>query len=588
MHSRASRRSVVFRLLFTCSAVTAIAPGVAQFGGGKPQIPAQPVLSVYQQTISTEKLDIKPVAAGLGPIGPAMPAQLEETGINPALYQGTLAALQTYVRAIASVGPRPDIIPRIRFKLDPRPNAFAVSGEEIQLTTGMFKLIQENIQANPEAIQQLLFLLCHEYSHVLYDHPRLYGAKDKDVGIAKIAATAIKVASTVNDLSAKSGGSTVFDRRVMGTMQGTLALSPVIESEIYRVSFAPYHKEQESLADFAATDLMRKLQRGDARDAIGILTVYEQYDNSLVGQLKEGLKNLGSALKGSMEQMRAAAPALLAKNGPGAVLRQAENSVLKAIMNTLTGIIQRRLNRNTAHLYYSREKRGDAVKLYADKFFPRTAVAASAETTNAWASRFKVTAPIQLANTFDSEFGPDDAAQKARMLLLKQDGIGARATLDAAKAKFGAAAPTIAPSGGKKKGRKAAPSKAPAAPTPGIRSAFFHIVDAETYAFAGETANAVAAYLRATTLPEAQLRSFLDMAALQDLTGDGGGALVTLNRAGTRFGEQDVLLAKINHHLARNEMEAAKALLPACHSYPSITRQCDDAVAQRDDKDDDD
>ncbi len=575
----------------------AITPGATQlFGSGKPSIPDRPVLDTYSQTVSKEKLTIAPVTAGLGPVGDASQAEMLGTGINPALYRQTLQGLQSYIVAIAKAGPRPDVVPRVRFKLDDRPNAFAVSEEEIQLTTGMYKKINDNLAKDPEAIQQLLFILSHEYGHILYDHPQLYAKKSTDVGIAKVATPAIGIATAMNQVSAATGGGTVADRKAMGTMQAALALSPVIETEFYRVVYGPYQREQESLVDFAASDLMTKLKRGDPRDASGILTVFETYDNSLVGQLKAGLKNLGDAFKRSMDELRATALATMMRSGPSAVLQRAEQSFLKAIFASVGEMFLRRFNRNSVHLHYSAERRVDGVKLYSDKFYPREASAASAETLAAWAGRNNVTSPSQLVATFEREYGPDEAASEARLMLLSQDVAGARKIMDAAKVKY--AAPARAPAPAKpaaKKGKGGAAKKpaAPAAPSPpaeptGIRSTFFHFVDAQIYTFAGDTPNAIAAYKRAIALPEVSSKIYLDLAALQDLAGDGSAALATLDQGGAKFGEEAVIVAKIRHHAALNQMELATALVTRCAAFPRLAKECSAAIPSDHDSDDDD
>ncbi len=172
------------------------------------------------------------------------------------------------------------------------------------------------------------------------------------------------------------------------------------------------------------------------------------------------------------------------------------------------------------------------------------------------------------------------------MLLLTQDYAGARAVLDAAKRTFAARSVPATPTTpvatpkprrkGAKAGRNARSAVQPAvrAEVPGIRSANFHIVDAQTYALEGRLVEADGAYRRATALPEAPATAFLALAALEDLQGKHAGATATLDIVSRRFGERTAILARIKHYLGIGDLAAATPLVARCAAYPDLVQSC--------------
>lgn len=560
----------------------AAAPASADLFGGKPKIPDVPVLKSYDQYVAKGNLKLSAVSTGLVALAPgAIPRDLERAGIDPALYTRTLSGLQSYVALIAASGPRPDIVPRVTLQLSERANAFA-RADEIILTTGMLKLVTERMTEDEKQINQLIFILGHEYSHILYDHPRLYEAKSKDVGIAKFLSRALSIGSAINNVAGKAGTSGPVSPQVMGSVQGALALSPFIEMELYRVTGAPYKKEQESLVDYASSDLMDQLPLGDPRDGSNILLVYDKYDDSLVGQMKAGLKHLGDNLKLSLAIVAQAAPEALMNGGPKAVLEQAKSGIAAALAKTFLDFLGRRYDKNKIHLYYSADDRVEGVRLYSDRHHPRKAEVVSSATIGRFFAKAKAPAPREFAQDYADEYGPDEAASKAAIALSRGDIAGARQLLDAVKARIAArVAPAVAVKGkAKGKGKGKGPPKLVEKSGPAsIGSVLYHMVDGQTFTFEGKFAEAIAAYKRAIALPRAPAKAYFDLAAVQSLTGDQAGTLATLDKAAAEFGEPAVIVAKIRHSVAIGNVPAATALVTRCAAYPDLAKSCAAAAA---------
>jgi Zn-dependent protease with chaperone function len=601
--SPARSRRFTGAIATTAFVAVSLLPSAAEAYRDKPKIPKEPVLSVYTQTLAAEKLAaIAPVSTGLAALTQGYSERsLQDPQLNPDMYRGTIDILRQYLRLIAQKGPRKDVVPRVELVRSDMINGKAESQEVIVLTTGLVDRIAGNIRTSDANVEQLLFTLAHEYAHVLYDHPRRFSQKVKPVGVAKLLGTALVVAGVVNNISASDGKGGAIDPKAIGAIQVAFALSPLIELEIYRAAFAPYKKEQESIADFAAVDLMDALKVGDPRQACTWLLDLDKYDDSLKAQLKSGLKRMGNNFKASMAVVAVQAPGLLMQEGPKAVLEQAQKNLLRAALVSAVDFLGRRFDKKRIHLYYSADKRVDAIKAYANKFFPAGEQQASLVTQSAWASQNNVPNPTRLVDTFEREHGPDKAASAAKLRLIENDVAGARSILDAAKARFvtlsRALAPEPAPAKpapkGKGKGKgKGKPAKAaPAPPPPVIASAYFHIIDGQTYMAEGRIEQAAMALNLATLQPVAPLSAFQMLASAQSTLGRNAAVLATLDRAAAIFGEQQVILLRIRHYVATSNRAKAEEVAARCAQFGDLAQRCQEALPlldKNEDRNDDD
>ncbi|OYU14550.1 MAG: hypothetical protein CFE37_10075 [Alphaproteobacteria bacterium PA4] len=600
------------------AAKTPAAPAFVRKAGGIP-LPDKPVLDTYDKAVVTEKLAIAPVAAGFGPMAEPLTDEKQRPQIDPLAYAGTIYRLQGIVNAIAKAGPRPDIVPRIRLEFSARTDAYTPSNSEIVLTTGVLAMVSQNTTDVDAQLQRLVFLLGHEYAHVLYDHPNRFAQKSKPVPVGDLISTGLVLFAAVNQLAGpQQDGGSLISQDIIGGLQGALALSPLIELELHRIGYAPYRKEQESLADFASVDFFgkRRLAYGDPRSASKVLDAYEKYDDNLIAQLQKATKTLESRLKTNLSAFAEAAPDSLMNGGLQSTLDMAKGRILAAIVEAAMDIIKRHFDKDKIHLYYSSDRRIEAISAYAGNFQEQAAQQVStedaaafdesakpAETGDAFAKRVNIATPSELFNGFNREYGPDQAATTASQLNVEGKYAEARKLLDAARAQFIALtrnATADKPAPPKKpdkkpaaKGKARTPASAPAAaaPPPRIRSAFFHMVDGQTYSFEGRLAEAELAYARAIDSVGAPVSAYITLASIRDALRKPAAALSALDLAGKRFGDREVIVARIKHYVGTGELEAAKALVTRCESYGDLAKECAAAVPKPksdDDADDDD
>ncbi len=576
---------------------------------GQANIPKEKVLSdnAYLAVVAREKLNIAPVAAGFLPSvvqagdGDSLP------DLNALQYQESRAILQEYVALIARLGPRKDIVPRVTLVLDERPNAFAVSSEQISITTGLVSQIANSIKENKDAGFELIFLLAHEYGHILFDHPRRYAKKIQPVGFEHFFGSALQVAVTINRFTGAAGAGAVVNKDVLSGIGGAISLSPYLEAELHRYVYGPYVKDAESLADFVAVDLFDRLNEFDKkknpdkfiavdpRVASAFLSQMEKYDNSVVGQLQQGAKRLGKDLEQSMNAFAKTVPDTIMQSGPEAVWQNAQNSLAKGAGKWILDTISKRFSKEEVHIYYSAEKRVKAINAYADKFYPLKVKAVNNSTLESFGSKIRSTADLitednnissfgKFADVYTSDFAPDKAANEARLLLASRDIVGARAVLDAVIKQIGAKAAAMPASvpgkpaarqGKGKKSVKAAVAPTKVAPETTIKSSSFHMANAQTYIFEGKPAAAETAYKLAIAQPGVPYSAYIDLATVQDQLGRPAEAERSLDKGAQIFGENKFVIARISHYKGLQKNDKVLELIGKCAEIKELKAQCD-------------
>lgn len=551
--------------LLTGAAVLAATPAHAQFGGGKPKIPDARVLDTYDQVVIDENLQIAPVSAGLTG-GTIETDDLVDAGLNPENYSGTLKLLQQYMNRIAEMGPRKDVIPKVTLKLALLADASTPSRDEVVITTGLVDILLKSQASERDFQSALAFILAHEYGHVLYDHPTLFAQKEEESkNLSKAISTALVYTSQMQSLAAKvSPDLAKANMDASNVLASASSLSPYVEMEMYRVSVAPYRREQESLADFMSTDLMRQFTGTDQEYAaimnphagMQALSVFQDYDNSIAGQLSAGLKHLQDEMKTAGKEIEGQAQQLATDFNTANFLSNVQGSIAKGALNFLVGIVSRRFDKDKIHLHYSSEKRIEGVDEYLTTFYDPIPEFVDGSDFSGFEAFSGFPTAEQMGKTFTKEYAPDKASQTAKLALLNDDVAGARAAMDAVDA-----------------------SK--------VTSAYFHAIDGTVWQRMGEYGKAEQSYGRAIKLPEAGLQSYRDLETVQVIQAKYDAAWKTLDLAEAKFGATSIIVDRIQLLVAQEKIDEAKALAATCESYGNddLTKQCERALPEEEDED---
>lgn len=171
----------------------------------------------------------------------------------------------TLVDQLIAAGPRRTQPAQLIILSDPVPNAVAIDNK-IYMTSGLWDfLFALNAQDDTEAQQMLLFILAHEYGHLLMRHPQAMTAEEQSYKDLK---QAISTAGTVyllakgmaQDKKASYAEKQAEMRKAQGVMVGAHLAGMVIETETRRALYPPFRKETERDADMLAVDLAMGFQ----------------------------------------------------------------------------------------------------------------------------------------------------------------------------------------------------------------------------------------------------------------------------------------------------------------------------------------
>jgi Zn-dependent protease with chaperone function len=559
-------RTVLLAALAT-AATLAAQPVHAQFlGGGKPKLPDIRVLDTYDQAVLGAAIDTTPVNAGLATTSEYDDSALQEAGLNPANYRGTLALLQRYVNRIAELGPRKEVIPKVTLKLALMADASAPSRSEVVLTTGLLDALVKQVPDDKEFQSSLAFVLGHEYAHILYDHPGRFAQKEDSIKLTDALSTVFAYAVQFQGLASQiSPELAQANSEATSLLAAATSLSPYVESELYRVTIAPYRRDEESLADFMSADLLRNFSNTNQEFAaimnpqagMQSLSIFAAYDNSIAGQVTSGLKRLGDEMEIAGKEIEGQAEILATSFDTSSFMANARASIVRGALKFIAGIFQRRFDKDKIHLHYSSDKRQDSISAYLQTFYAPITEAVSDEDAAAFDAFSGLPSAAEIGDTFSREYAPDKASQTAMLALLNNDLAGARAALDEVN-----------------------PAK--------VKSAHFHAIDGTVWQRMGEFAKAEISYKRAIALPEADLQPHRDLAQVQIIQGKHTEALVSLDATAAKFGASTVIVDKIQVLVALERIEEAKVLAVTCETVggKDLAKRCTAALPEEKEKKD--
>ncbi len=399
-----------------------------------PKIPEQTVISTYSPpTIDTSGAS---AYAGSGPLDPQDPLDLRRYETTSRTYSATIRMLDQIMLEVMQAAPVKSIRPKIRVLNQQKVEAKAYGTDLIIVSTGLLKALTsanvpedvkekdlDKFQFSEEAkLNSLAYILAHEYAHLLYKHPIIYQQKEEETkGFTKAIGAGIQLLHATQTLNAQIGGTNMNQEfnDANKVLYGAAVASPWVEAELYRFQYSPYVKDAEQMADYMATDLLTSSTFGppkyNAEDGAQLLRgLYEAYDDSVDAKLKRLGKEAADTAKDASLKMAATAPNVALSGGDvGSFM---EGHLKLAITTFGLKKLFGRLNKGKVHLYYSSDKRVDAVEEYFDAFYTAETPEMSASSL-AFFEKFK--------STFTEENTPAAAAEQAMEFLAKGDIEGA-------------------------------------------------------------------------------------------------------------------------------------------------------------------
>ncbi|MGJ8563634.1 MAG: M48 family metalloprotease [Alphaproteobacteria bacterium] len=398
-----------------------------------PEIPTEKVIQTYSPPIIAAA-DLTQSASS-GPGTPNDPNDIRRYETTSRTYSGTIRMLESMIQEIRKASPDTSLNPKIRVYNQQMVEAKALGDNLIVVSTGLIKALTDaqvptdtkekdlkNFEiSKADKVHGLAFILAHEYAHLLYKHPALYPREKENTKIfTKAVAGGLQLMRTTQTLHAQFGGGMSQEfHEANKILYGAAVASPWIEAELYRFAYAPYQKEAEQTADYMAADLLSnsvfgKPKYNAEKGAQPLRAFYESYDDSTNAKLKRLGKEAANTAKDASLQMAATAPAVALGGGDvGAHMKS--HLKLAAISFGVKKLIGR-LNTKKVHLYYSSDKRVDAIEDYFTNFY----VSEVDDSTPAMEAFFDT-----LSDTFSNENSASAAAEQAMEFLAKGDIEGA-------------------------------------------------------------------------------------------------------------------------------------------------------------------
>ncbi|WP_116487653.1 M48 family metalloprotease [Caulobacter radicis] len=206
---------------------------------------------------------IDPNAPSASPAG--LLSAMASNGPVRVIWPMTRQVQATLVDQLIAAGPRQTQPAQLIILSDPVPNAIAIDNK-IYMTSGLWDfLFALNAEDDTEAQQMLLFILAHEYGHLLMRHPQAMtaeerGYKDLKQAISTAGTVYLLAKGMTQDQKASYAEKQAEMRKAQGVMVGAHLAGMVVETEARRALYPPFRKETERDADMLAVDLAMGFQ----------------------------------------------------------------------------------------------------------------------------------------------------------------------------------------------------------------------------------------------------------------------------------------------------------------------------------------
>ncbi|MCF6293597.1 MAG: M48 family metalloprotease [Robiginitomaculum sp.] len=537
-------------------------PSFAQFRN-RIVIPEQAIIETYDQQAIEIGITLNPAIPGFipGDIEPINDKLFARLQVSQKEYPKMMKVMNSFIEQLAKVGPRPDIVPQIAIERNAAPNAYTPREDLIVVTSGLLNLLLEldtsrvesrNIQTNRTAKDSnskisdedrklslsedhaLVFILAHEYAHILLAHPSRYRKQEDATKVGTPIAGALvllkKTGGIANTLGINMGQEYYQATDVLTT---ALVISPWLESELYRASFVPYQRKEEMKADFLGADIISKTGKYDIeKGANPLRRIYKIYGDEHKRRLRETKKNVEEQMRAAAKDAAALGAKSLLGNGMnfGKTLK---NRVINRGIGKAFSIIEDR-RKKKPHLYHSSDKRVGAIDKYVIKFGYEHPPA--------------LTSPSLWGGYFEEENKPEKIARAALDLLALNDVEAAKKVLLSL-------------------------------PKSANQSDYLYLyAQGKVASSEGEHQQAVNFYLKAIKITTAPLLGYVDLVEAATVAEDRKNAFLGLDAAARKFGENEVIILRIRTHGNFEEYEQAQQVLLLCQDFndEDLLKQCNE------------
>ena len=524
---------------------------------GKPKLPDKIVIDAYSVE-EFKPLEDGAAAPGAGGATTFTSADLGRLRIVSGGFSGMTAYLNGVVKEIAANGPAPEIVPEVKIFSSQSEEARAISPGLVVVSTGLLSAVgaydafvaEQSGDKTNAASDALHFFLAHEYAHILYGHPRRYQETANAENISEPLTQGFQLMTEIEALDARYSGEQAPElQKAKKSYMSAMAASPWIEAELYRSVYAPYVRGEEQMADYMAVDLLKqpKLKTDPRRGAEPIAKFYKNYDASIKAKLNAAAKDVGETMETATKSIVAAMPEQLMSD-PDSFESMAKQQLIFYGGAQMMTWLQRRLDKDKVHLYYSAADRLKAIEAYNDHFYGRPEEEEDASLANfgAVVDRSK---SEQFTNLLRSEFTPVAAAAQAMEMLAAGDIEGARKALASVECLNCANVEYLMASG-------------------------------DVAFAAGDLTGAIGFYRRVIHSADAPLWSFTALSRAHLRNGNSAKAMEALDLGARRYSEQEVIVQRIEVLLSDDRKEDALAMLEQCRAFneQALTSACEKAA----------
>ena len=534
--------------LFVGSILVAVLSTACVTDGG-PSVPDTTLFSNYQAIEPSGDIRLDATAPGFiagGDYEPLTEQVLASYDATTRGFPAVMAQVRPILDDIVAAGPRPDLRPEIALRPAPGANAIARREDLIILTTGLFSAIMcdESLERDggcvalndSQRMDALAFVIAHEYAHTLLGHPTLFDRREQRLLIADDLTNMLAMATSVASV-AQSLGMDVQDeyRDVAEGLGAALIASPVIEGELYRGAFGPYARSAEVDADFLATDMLARTGTYNPYDGAEYLrTLFSVYNNVVKQRLEAALEASSERVQLYAGSVTAAAPSALLSGEEESLLQSMRQMAITEGFTIAADLYDRFSQRDDVSLHYASDMRADLISQYGDRFaYPREMSVADLTAfgfTEAQVNRNldnKAERGAALARAWEQESAPLLAAQRARELMANGDYDGARAELDNARG--------------------------------GQEVTEYLMARGQLALATNENFEASEYFLSATRQPDAQPSAYGGLAMGRYRRGQVDRALATLDQGEERFGDDALLIERLEILVAEDREAAIEA-----------------------------
>jgi predicted Zn-dependent protease len=250
-------------------------------------------------------------------------------GPMPARWQTSATTLQATMDRIVAAGPRKNVPAKVYVVSSNLSNAAATDSGMIVVTTTLLDRLHEMAQEDAEAADDfLVFILAHEYAHVLMRHQQRQEKAYKGYrmlgDVVRTSGTVYTIARAMTvDPKASKDARNRAGVQMLTVMLASKLAGDLLQSEMARAFLPGFAKETERDADLLAVDIAERVGREPVNGAKSLKAT--QDDNRR--RIKEASRAVKEAQKKAAETAKAIVPLL-----PAAALNGNTDELKRAVI----------------------------------------------------------------------------------------------------------------------------------------------------------------------------------------------------------------------------------------------------------------